>query len=279
MNRFEHVNAESIEEVFAHLNDRWDTRIIAGGTDLLHEMKSGIIRPGRLVNIKPIPNLGGVRESGPDLVIGALCTLDEMENNTSIREKFPALRLAVQEAASPRLRNMATAAGNICQRPRCWYYRHPEIPCLRKGGRRCYAVRGENAYHAIFGGGPCHIVCPSDLAQALVALDASLKIRNPEGERVLSLENFFVGPKQDPHRENKLKANELITEICIPLPKQGNRSIYLKARERRTWDFALAGVAVSLVTHGDTITNARIVFGGVAPNPWRSEDSEYAEDH
>ncbi|MBN1686269.1 MAG: FAD binding domain-containing protein, partial [Spirochaetales bacterium] len=172
MNRFEHVSVASIEEAFDYMRDGWDTRIVAGGTDLLGEMKQGTETPRRLIDIKGIESLRSITEEKTGIRIGALVTLDEMEENSTITEKYAALRQAVYEAASPQLRNTATVAGNICQRPRCWYYRSAQFPCLRKGGKTCFAAGGENSYHAVFGGGPCHIVCPSDLAPALMAFDA-----------------------------------------------------------------------------------------------------------
>lgn len=275
MKKFEYVEAGSIEEVLAHLNGDWNTRIIAGGTDLLHEMKNDIIAPTRIIDIKGVDGLRSVIEKDGSLVIGSLVTLDEIEQNDIILARLPILKLAVSEAASPQLRNMATLVGNICQRPRCWYYRNPEFPCLRKGGKRCFAVSGENAYHAIFGGGPCHIVCPSDAAPALVALGASVVIRSSTGAgREVLLEDFFVGPRVDPHRENTLKPDEFIVEIHVPLRSDPARGVFLKARERKVWDFALASVAAVVVCDGNTIEDANIVLGRVSPNPWRTSEAE-----
>jgi len=169
---------------------------------------------------------------------------------------------------------MATVVGNICQRPRCWYYRHPEFPCLRKGGDRCYAANGENRYHAILGGGPCHIVCPSDLAPALMSLNARLEIASPDGRRETAIGDFFVGPRDDPHRENVLEPNELITTVIVPQPAVGSRGIFEKARERKAFDFALASVSAVVTVSDSTITAASVVLGGVAPNPWRSAEAE-----
>lgn len=271
MNRFEHVTVETLEEAFSFMEDGWADRIIAGGTDLLGEMKQETVKPERLINIKEISSLGTIEGTEEGLRIGALVTLNEIEKNEVI---YPLLRQAVYQAASPQLRNMATLAGNICQRPRCWYYRSAQFPCLRKGGEKCFAAGGENAYHAVFGGGPCHIVCPSDPAPALMALDARITIGGPEGTRTSSLDDFFVGPKSDPHRENTLAPKEIITEVLLPRPKKGRRSLFLKVRERQTFDFALASIALVLDIDGDTIGNAALVLGGVAPNPWRATEAE-----
>jgi xanthine dehydrogenase YagS FAD-binding subunit len=275
VNRFEHVSATSIDEVFLYMQNGWQTRLIAGGTDLLHEMKQGIEKPLRLIDIKGVAGLGEIVARDGTVGIGALTTLDEIEKNQLIAERFPVLQQAASQAASPQLRNMATIAGNICQRPRCWYYRNPEFPCLRKGGTTCFAAGGENAYHAILDGGPCHIVCPSDMAPALMALGASMVIARPGGEtRTISLDEFFVGPKTDPHRENVLAADEMIIEFVVPEPSGRSNQIYIKIRERKSWDFALASVAAMVEVSSGVVEKAGVVFGGVAPNPWRSTEAE-----
>ena len=277
MKPFEYIKATSLEEVYSHLGEDWDTRIIAGGTDLLQEMKNDIIRPQRIIDIKSLPDFTSIEEREKFLAIGALVTLDEIESHTTINSRFQVLSTAASEVASPQLRSMATIAGNICQRPRCWYYRHPEFPCLRKGGKRCFAVRGENGYHAIFGGGPCHIVCPSDMAPVLVALGADIIVLSSGGDsRAIPIEDFFVGPKVDPHHENILQPGDLISEIHLPYQAENSRGIFLKARERKVWDFALASVTACVTVDKDSIIDASIVLGGVAPNPWRSEEAEDA---
>jgi len=275
MKSFEHVNADTIENAILFLDSDWNTRIIAGGTDLLGEMKREIIAPQRLVNLKTIKGSSYIRYSEEeDLKIGALTVLSDIESNQIVLEKFGILRQAINKVGTPQLRNMGTIGGNLCQRPRCWYYRNSHYPCLRKGGERCFAPAGENRYHAILGGGPCFIVHPSDLAPALIALDASLEIANPEGRRVIPIEQFFVGPKIDPYRENILKFNEIVTEIRVPIPKENSRGIYLKAMERKAWDFATVSVACQIVYGDEVVSSARIVLGGVAPIPWRVPDAE-----
>jgi xanthine dehydrogenase YagS FAD-binding subunit len=274
MKRFEHVNAGSVAQALELLGNDWATRIVAGGTDLLHEMKKGIEAPERLVNIKTIPGLDRIEESDGAIVIGALATMDDLEHDELIRTKAPLLAQAAGEAASPQLRNMATVVGNMLQRPRCWYYRDAGTHCLRKGGERCFAVSGDNRFHAIFGGGPCHIVCPSDLAPALQALWAVVVIAGVNGERRVPLAEFFRTPKQDPHRENALEPGELVTEIRVPIPQAGGRGVFLKARERRVWDFALASVAAQVRFDDEgKVGAADVVLGGVAPNPWPSREA------
>ena len=282
MNRFEYAAPESVAEVLGLLEDRWDTRVLAGGTDLIHEIRHGIESPSRLVSIRRVASLLAIREEPGCVVLGAAVPVAELERSSLVRSRFPLLAQAAAEAASPQLRNMGTVVGNVCQRPRCWYYRNPEVPCLRKGGKRCYAVKGENKYHAVLGGGPCHIVCPSDLAPALMALDATLTLSGANGsgqgkERIVAMEEFFVGPRENPHRENILRPRELITEIRLPSSPTGTaRCVFLKARERKVWDFALASVAVCLQLEGELVRSASVVLGGVAPNPWRSEAAQDA---
>jgi len=165
--------------------------------------------------------------------------------------------------------------GNLCQKPRCWYYRG-EFHCLRKGGELCFAATGENQFHCIFGGGPCYIVHPSDTAPALAAFGASVTVLGPKGSRSVPVERLFVLPKVDPHKDTVLASSEIITEIIIPPQRKGTRSSYRKVRARNSWDFAVAAAAIALIVEGDTVAGARVVLGGAAPVPWRSEEAENA---
>jgi xanthine dehydrogenase YagS FAD-binding subunit len=183
--------------------------------------------------------------------------------------------MAAAEVASPQLRNQGTIGGNICQKPRCMYYRG-QFHCLRKGGDTCFAVNGENENHCIFGGDLCHIVHPSDTAPALVALEAQVRIRSTGGSRTVAVEGFHVPPATDPMRETVLEPGEVLTEIILPPAARGLRSSYRKVRARRSWDFALAGVALAISPNGGTVEKARIVMSGAAPVPWRASASEKA---
>jgi xanthine dehydrogenase YagS FAD-binding subunit len=190
---------------------------------------------------------------------------------------------AVNFSAMPQIRNAATIGGNLCQRPRCWYYRDEHTICLKKGGMKCYAVEGENEYHAILGGGPCYIVHPSDPAPALLALGASVVINGGQKERTVPLEEFFVLPQKDVHRENTLAQNEIITHVVIPASGPETKSAYLKEREKDSYDWALSSAAVALklgsagiAGGGRVVESARIVLGGVAPIPWRAIAAEKA---
>jgi xanthine dehydrogenase YagS FAD-binding subunit len=200
----------------------------------------------------------------------------DVAKDSTIRAKYPGLAQAASEVASPQLRNQGTIAGNICQKPWCWYYRGG-FYCVRKGGPQCYAENGDNRYHAIFTKeGLCYIVHPSDTAPALMALQAQLSITGPGGTRSVPIENFFVGPGTDPTKETILKQGEVVTEILLPAPASGMRSSYRKVRERRSWDFALAGVALALQIQGGKVAGGRVVLSGVAPVPWRSKEVENA---
>ena len=276
MENFAYVNATSIEQIPSLLSGGWgETQIIAGGTDLLGELKEYVETPKKLVNLKTIPGLDEIREDSSGVTIGALATIADIAGHPTIREHYTVLAEAAASVASPQIRNVGTIGGNLCQRPRCWYYRDAEIICLKKGGDKCYALSGLNKYHAIFGGGPVYIVHPSDTAPALIALGATVKIFGPDGEKNMPLENFFVLPTpSNPFRENVLESKEIVVEVHIPTPKPYTKSRYIKIRERGTSDFALASVAAIFEMDGAICRKADIVLGGVAPAPWRSEEAE-----
>lgn len=275
MKNFAFVRVRSVKEAVLSLGTDWnEAAVMSGGTDLIGEMKNYIYSPDKVVNLRAIPDLKYITEDGNSIKIGAMASMTGVETDPLIMNNFAALSKAAGLVASPQLRNMGTIAGNICQRPRCWYYRDPEVECLRKGGRLCYASAGENKYHAVLGGLGCYIVHPSDTAVALMAFDAKIKIVHPEGEKEVDIGNFFVLPEVNLDRENILKPNEIVTEISIPIPEKGTRSTFIKIQERKVWDFAIASTAVSLTFDGNECTKARIVLGAAAPVPWRSQDAE-----
>jgi len=177
--------------------------------------------------------------------------------------------------ASPQLRNQGTLGGNLCQKPRCWYYRG-DFDCLRKGGEKCFAYEGRNEYHCIFGGDICYIVHPSDIAPPLAALGAVCRISGPTSSRSVAVESFLVPATEDPRRETVLGVDEILTEVVLPPPAPGLRSSYRKVRTRGAWDFALAGVALAIVFDGDTVRSARVFLSGAAPIPWRATGVEAA---
>lgn len=275
MQNFSYVNATSIEQVPSLLGRSWDDAVVmAGGTDLLGEMKDFAAVPKRVVNLKSIEGLDYIRQDDGVTSIGALTTLTDVLENDAVSRDYPVLHQAVSVIASPQIRNMATLAGNILQRPRCWYYRSEDFPCLKKGGARCYAVGGVNTYHAIFGSGPSYIVHPSDAAPALMALDATVKIHGPRGPKEVVMDDFFTMPEMNIRRENVLRPNEVVTELTIPKPEANSKGIYLKVRERESIDFALVSLAAQMTVVNGTCERASLVLGGVAPVPWRAVEAE-----
>ena len=219
--------------------------------------------------------MASLTEDAEGLTIGALATIRDIETSAIIKGKYSMLAEAAHSVASPQIRNMATVGGNLCQDVNCWYYRRARVTgrtfaCRRKGGTICYAVAGDNRYHAIIGGKECFAVCTSDMAPALVALDAAIKIAGPNGERVIPLEEFYTA------LGNILKPDELITEIQVPTVKPNTKQRYLKFRLRKAIDHAIASVAVAISTEAGVVINARIVLGGVAPTPYRAFGAEDA---
>ena len=284
MKSFEWINAGSVSEAVQLLATAAAARDvdeaprpIAGGQDLLTTMKDYLTRPSRLVNLKTVRGLDRIEGNAKTgLRIGALVTLAQLEENSVIRRGFPGLAEAAHSVATPQIRNLGTVGGNLCQRPRCWYYRLEEAVCLKKGGSECFAATGENKYNAILGGGPSYIVHPSDLAPMLVALGATVSISGVEGKRVIPLEKFFTLPSEGSiRRENVLKNEEILTEIQIPASGFAGRSTYLKFKERDSMDFAMASVAAAVeLQENKIIKQARLVLGGVAPIPWRVPEAE-----
>ncbi|MFT7618824.1 MAG: xanthine dehydrogenase YagS FAD-binding subunit [Planctomycetota bacterium] len=250
------------------------TPIMAGGTDLLAAVKEHITEPDMVVNLKGIKGISDVVETEAGLEIGALVKLDELAGNKLVANGWAALVDSVASTATPQIRNVGTIGGNLCQRPRCWYFRHEDYNCTKKGGHECYAFEGENTYHAIFGTGMCQIVHPSNLAGPLIAYDAKIEIQGPKGSRTVALEDFFVTPEQNIKRENILKPNEILTKILIPKASASKNSSYYETREKESFDWALCGASFNLKMDGKTITQARVVFNAVAPVPIRRKDLE-----
>jgi len=273
MNNFKYLNPKDLKEASSQLGANWKTSLpFAGGSDLLGLMKDSIESPKQLINLKSLPQMDKIEyRSDKGLTIGALTTITEIAEHSDIKSKYPILAQAAKEVASPQLRNVGTIGGNICQRPRCWYYRG-EFDCLRKGGDICFAVDGKNKFHCIVGGGPCFIVHPSDIAVALLALEAKLTVFSNGKTKQVSIDKFFVIPEQDALRENILKPGEIVFDIKIPDLKSNKISTYHKMKERGAWDFAVVSVGAVAEKSGNTIKNGRITLGGVAPIPWLEKD-------
>jgi len=275
LSNFTYVRPKSLEEAFKQLSSG-GAKVHAGGTDLLGCLRDHVFEASKVVSLSNIQSLHGIRKTSQGgMGIGALTTLREVAGNSEIKKHYAALAQAASEVASPQLRNQGTLGGNLCQKPRCWYYRG-DFHCLRKGGEECFAVAGENAYHCIFGGESCYIVHPSDTAPALGALGAQMTIRGPKGKRSVALESFYVPPAEDYTKETRLEAGEIVTEIVLPPPAERLRSSYRKVRARQSWDFALSGIALAFVFKGDQVQKARVFLSGVAPVPWRCREVEEA---
>jgi len=246
----------------------------AGGTDVLGCLRDRVYAASKLVSLNGLAELRGVSETpNGGLRIGALTTLSEIATHPLVKLRYAALAAAAGAAASPQLRNQGTIGGNLCQRPRCWYFRG-DFLCARKGGDTCFAKEGENRLHAIFGGDVCVMVHPSDTAPALTALDASVRIVSPRGSHMVSLDAFFVPPSKDYRRETVVDPGEIVTDVLLPASPVGAASTYRKLRARGAWDFALSGAAVMVVRRGKTIQQAHVVLSGVAPVPWRAMAAE-----
>lgn len=251
-------------------------RPIAGGSDLLGELKEGSAAYECLVSLAGIPGLAGIEETEAGITIGALTTVEDLVGHRFRNRGYAVLNEAAQGVATPEIRNVATVGGNLCQRPRCWYYRNALFRCLKKGGPACPAVEGHNKYLAILGAHRCYIVHPSDLAPPLVALNASVQIQGFGGARWLPLAEFFVGPEREMLRENVLADGEIVLAVRVPAPPVGWRGTYLKARERTAGDFPMVSVAAGFSMEDGRARHVRIVLGAVAPVPWHVPAAEAA---
>lgn len=269
MKPFDLAIAESIPGAMKAMANGYKPK--AGGIDLLDRLKERTEESEKIVSLSRLTDewLRGVKEADGGAVIGPLTTLRELGESTLLRAKFPALAHAAGDAATPQIRAVATAGGNLCQRPRCWYYRSHDFPCLKKRGSVCYAVEGENQFHALFGGGPCHIVHPSNIAPALVAAGAQFEIEGAKGKRTVPAGEFFVLPEKSMYAENVLDESELITAIKIP--KWPAKSAYVELREKQSFDWPMAACAA---VHDGAKWN--VVMGAVAPVPWRAVKAEAA---
>lgn len=279
MKAFEHINAYSIDEAVSKLSEYGkEAKVIAGGTDLLGCLRDRIWpdEPKAIINLKTIPGLTDIQNGNDGLAMGALTTLTDIAESPVIKDGYPALAQAASHTASPLLRNIGTLAGNICQENRCWYYRYPDklggrIDCVRKGGKKCLAVPGDNRYHSIFGAvKKCIAVNPSDTAPALVVLQAKVKT----SKSIIDIEDFFSG--NNGMKSTVLDDNEIVTGIHLPPPEQGSKSAFRKLAFRKSIDFAIVNCAVSITFNGPAIKTARICLNGVHNNPYRATMAEEA---
>ena len=276
MRAFEYASATTKEQAVGLLGASWeDAAVLAGGTDLISLMKDDVVRPKRLVNIKEVKELHGIRtRSDKMLAIGALTTVQELVDDAQARG-YRALAQAAEGITSPQIRSMGTVGGDLCQRPRCWYYR-AGYGLFAKDGGESLVPAGDNRYHAILGnGGPAYFVSPSSLAPALIAYDAKIVVFGPKGARDVAAEQFFVTPQSEGEREHDLKPNEIVTLILLP-SAVGVKAATYEVRQKEALDWPLATASVALKMSGDKVSAARVVLGHVAPTPWRSPEAEAA---
>jgi xanthine dehydrogenase YagS FAD-binding subunit len=271
----EYYSARSLDEAVGLLLEYGkEAKLIAGGTDLVGLLKCKVLPPRTLINIKDIPGLRYIRENKEGLSIGTLTSINDLERSVLLKEKYPILSETAGEMASPQIRNMATLGGNLCQEVRCWYYRRAPDTGITYNCRRksetgvCYAIDGENQYHAIMGDHPCRAICGSDLATALLALDASIQTISLQGGRTLRLDELYspLG--------NILMPGEILISLQVPAVSQENRQSFLKFRVRKAIDFAIVSVAVVIRMYQEKVQNARIVLGGVSYRPFRADKAE-----
>lgn len=278
MNAFEYANPATKEQAVKLLTGAPDGRaaILAGGSDLLALMKDGVEAPARLVNLKSIGELRGIRYSPETgFRIGALTTLDELSSDTAVRLDYPVVADAAGRLAGPQIRNVATVGGNLCQRPRCWYFRNGFGLLAQRDGKSM-VLEGDNRYHAILGndgGGPACFVSPSTLAPVLIALDAQVALHGPGGERRIPLESLYRIPANEGEREHDLAPGEIVTEVTLGAPA-GRLIASYEVRQRETLDWSLATASVALEMDGGQVKRARVVLGQVAPIPWTAKEAE-----
>ena len=265
MQNFEYANPTTVQEAVGLLGAKWgQADVLAGGTDQISLMKDELHTPRRVVNIKNIKELEGIQKTADGLRIGALVTMDELAKNADVRAEYKSLADAAAGIPSPQIRHMGTVGGDLCQRPRCWYYRQG-LGLLGMQNGKSLIPEGENKYHAIFGDGPAYFVSASSLGPALVALDAKVKLVSAKGAREVPVAKFFVSPKDEASREIALQPNEILTEIVVPAG--GMRSATYEVRQKEALDWPLVAAAVALKMNGNSVAAARIVLGHVGPTP------------
>jgi len=277
MQAFSYASPTKKEDVAALLGKSWgEVEILAGGTDLLSLMKDDITTPKRLVNIKQVAGMHAVSNEGGALHLGALVTLDQLSKASDVQHRFPVLAEAAGEAASPQIRNLATIGGNLCQRPRCWYFRTGHGLLGQDKDGKSLVLQGDNRYHAILGNdGPAYFVSPSTVAPVLIAYNARVRLLGPRGPRELALEKFFLIPKSDAEREHDLQPTEFITDVIVPSAGEV-RAAHYEIRQKEAFDWPYATAAVALTMNGSTVKTAKVVMSHVAPIPWVSAEAAEA---
>jgi xanthine dehydrogenase YagS FAD-binding subunit len=274
MKKFHHLYASSVQEAVALLAEHGaKARIIAGGSDQLRWMKDRLDTPEVLINVSRIPGFDRIEWREDGLHLGARARIAHIAADPLIQERYSVLAQAAAVVASPQIRNVASIAGDLLQRPWCYYFREG-FPCLRRGGNICFAPTGDNRFHAILGGNRSFIVHESDAGPAMVALDARITIASVRGTRTLPLEDFYLLPAQDLRREYQLEPDELVTELHVPTRWLDARGTYVKIRQRGAWDHGIVTVAAVARVEEGVFQDVSIVLGGVAPKPWRAKEAE-----
>jgi xanthine dehydrogenase YagS FAD-binding subunit len=276
MRPFSYARAADASAAIAAVRERADGAFLAGGTTAVDLVRQNVLRPGLLVDINDLPLTGIEDLPGGGLRVGALARMSDVARAPRVRERFPVIAQALLLGASAQLRNMASMGGNLCQRVRCSYFRDTASPCNKRDpGSGCAALDGFNRGHAVLGtSDKCIATHPSDVAVALVALDAVVHTRGPAGERAIGIDDFFLLPGDTPEREHPLEHGELITAIEVPAAPVARRSVYLKFRDRESYEFALASVAAAVRIEDGAVTEVRLALGGVGTKPWRARRAE-----
>lgn len=270
MKPFEYVSAQtpqSAAELVAGSG-----RYLAGGIDILGELKDQLLEAKRLVNIKSLPDMREIKPGAQSWSIGANVTLAELAAHEGVRKTFAGLAEAAADVGSPQIRNVATLGGNLAQHSRCWYYRHRDVRCLKEGGSTCYAREGENKYHSLFSGNPCISPTPSNLAIALAALEATVAVQRAGKVVTLSIPSLYENAWSNPLAHNSLAPSDLILRVEIPVRQ--TRSAYLQVSEKHDFDWALVSCSAAARVEGRKLSGARIVLGQVAPIPYRSDEAD-----
>ena len=278
MRAFEYASPKQKQQAVGLLGPQWDNaEVLAGGTDLLALMKDEIVHPRRLVNIKELQELHGISfRPQTGLRIGALTTLVELSEDATVKQNYPMLAAAASEAASPQIRNLATIGGNMCQRPRCWYFRNGFGLLPKDQSGKSLVLEGDNRHHAILGNsGPAYFVSPSTIAPVLIAYGARIRLFGRGGARELPLEKFFIIPQNENQREHDLRPNEIVTDILVPTAS-AVRAGHYEVRQKEAFDWPYATASVLLKMSGDNVQSARIVMSHVAPIPWISNEASQA---
>jgi xanthine dehydrogenase YagS FAD-binding subunit len=271
MKNFAYYRPASAEQAVGLLDASWGTsELLAGGTDLLDLQKEYVAKPDKVISLSAVKDLSAINEAAEGITLGAAAKLATLAAHATLKKEFPSLTIAAGDIGGPQIRNMGTLGGNLCQRNRCWYFRDEHVNCLLKGGDKCFALDGENRYHAVFTKGhQCVIVHPSTLAPALIALGASATVLGPKGKRTIALDKFFMAPKSAADREHVLASNEVVLSVLVP--REGRKNASYEVRHKQSYDWPLVQAAAAFKLDGNKATGVRIVLGHVAPTPHVAE--------